>query len=105
MNVEVFVQEPLPYPADALEPHMCKETLDYHYGKHHATYFAKLNAALVKDETKLAQLSLSQIVLTASGGIFNNAAQAWNHTFFWNSLRPNKESTDNKSQGGRRPEN
>ena len=76
----------LPYAADALAPYMSKETLEYHYGKHHQTYVTNLNN-LIK-ETEFAQQSLEEIVRKSSGGIFNNAAQVWNHTFFWNSLRP-----------------
>ena len=77
----------LPYAADALAPYMSKETLEYHYGKHHQTYVTNLNN-LIKG-TEFAQQSLEEIVRKSSGGIFNNAAQVWNHTFFWNSLRPN----------------
>jgi len=76
----------LPYAADALTPYMSKETLEYHYGKHHQTYVTNLNN-LIKG-TEFAQQSLEEIVRKSSGGIFNNAAQVWNHTFFWNSLRP-----------------
>ena len=76
----------LPYAADALAPYMSKETLEYHYGKHHQTYVTNLNN-LIKG-TEFAQQSLEEIVRKSSGGIFNNAAQVWNHTFFWNSLRP-----------------
>ena len=77
----------LPYAMDALAPHISKETLEFHYGKHHQTYVDKLNG-LVKgtpDENK----SLEEIVKTSSGGVFNNAAQVWNHTFYWNCLSPN----------------
>jgi len=77
---------PLPYAADALAPHISKETIDYHYGKHHQTYVTNLNN-LVKG-TEFAELGLEDIVRKSSGGIFNNAAQIWNHTFFWNSLAP-----------------
>jgi Fe-Mn family superoxide dismutase len=77
---------PLPYAADALAPHISKETIDFHYGKHHQTYVTNLNN-LIKG-TEFAELSLEDIVRKASGGIFNNAAQVWNHTFFWNSLQP-----------------
>jgi len=76
----------LPYAADALAPHMSKETIEYHYGKHHQTYVTNLNN-LIKG-TEFAQQSLEEIVRKSSGGIFNNAAQVWNHTFFWNCLRP-----------------
>ena len=76
----------LPYAADALAPFISKETMDYHYGKHHQTYVTNLNN-LIKG-TEFAQQSLEEIVRKSSGGIFNNAAQAWNHTFFWKSLKP-----------------
>ncbi len=78
---------PLPYAMDALAPHISKETLEYHYGKHHQGYFNKLNAG-IKD-TDFEDMELEDIVRKASGGIFNNAAQAWNHTFYWNSMSPN----------------
>ncbi len=77
---------PLPFARNALVPHMSEETLDYHYGKHHQTYVTNLNN-LIKG-TEFENLSLEEIVKKASGGIFNNAAQVWNHTFFWNSLSP-----------------
>jgi Fe-Mn family superoxide dismutase len=78
---------PLPYDMDALAPHISRETLEYHYGKHHQTYVTNLNN-LIK-ETEHAEQTLEEIVRSASGGIFNNAAQVWNHTFYWNSLSPN----------------
>jgi len=77
---------PLPYAADALAPFISKETIDFHYGKHHQTYVTNLNN-LVKG-TEFAESGLEDIVRKSSGGVFNNAAQIWNHTFFWNSLRP-----------------
>lgn len=76
----------LPYELDALEPHISKETLSFHYGKHHATYVKKLNEA-IKD-TQFADMSLEEIVMSADGGIFNNAAQAMNHAFYWKCLTP-----------------
>jgi superoxide dismutase, Fe-Mn family len=76
----------LPYAKDALAPHISAETLEYHYGKHHATYVANLNKAI--PGTEFENMSLEDIVKKASGGIFNNAAQTWNHTFYWNSLAP-----------------
>lgn len=83
----------LPYAKDALAPHISAETLEYHYGKHHATYVSKLNAAL--PGTEYADMSLEDIIVKApAGGLFNNAAQVWNHTFYWNSLSP---------QGGKDP--
>jgi len=77
----------LPYAQDALEPHISAETLEYHYGKHHATYVANLNKMIV--DTEFADLSLEEIIAKSSGGIFNNAAQVWNHTFYWHCLTPN----------------
>jgi superoxide dismutase, Fe-Mn family len=77
----------LPYPQDALEPHISARTLSFHYGKHHAGYVKKLNAAVAADAA-LAGSSLEDIVRSASGGVFNNAAQVWNHTFYWNSMSP-----------------
>jgi superoxide dismutase, Fe-Mn family len=88
-----FEQAPLPYDPGALEPHgMSAKTFEFHYGKHHAAYIANLNN-LVKD-TELADKPLEEVIEIsfkdpAKMGIFNNAAQAWNHTFFWNSLTPN----------------
>jgi len=76
----------LPYSKDALAPHISAETLDYHYGKHHAAYVNKLNAAV--EGSEWAGKSLEDIVKGSEGGLFNNAAQTWNHTFYWNSLKP-----------------
>jgi Fe-Mn family superoxide dismutase len=76
----------LPYPKNALEPHISAETLEYHYGKHHATYVEKLNKLIPGTEFETA--SLEEIIRQASGGIFNNAAQVWNHTFYWNCMSP-----------------
>ena len=77
----------LPFERDALEPHISKETLDYHYGKHHNTYVVKLNGLV--EGTELESKSLEDIIKSSEGGVFNNAAQIWNHTFYWNSLSPN----------------
>ncbi len=81
----------LPYAEDALEPLISAETLSFHYGKHHQTYVDKLNGLI--DETPLADKSLEEVVLAAKDdasltGVFNNAAQVWNHTFYWNSMSP-----------------
>ncbi|TQV79484.1 superoxide dismutase [Fe] [Exilibacterium tricleocarpae] len=76
----------LPYAQDALEPHISAETLSFHYGKHHQTYVTKLNGLLPGSEFE--GKALEDIVKSASGGIFNNAAQVWNHTFYWNCLSP-----------------
>jgi len=76
----------LPYAMDALEPHISKETLEYHYGKHHKTYVDNLNKLI--PGTEFESLSLEDIIKKSSGGIFNNAAQIWNHSFYWNCLSP-----------------
>ncbi len=77
----------LPYAMDALAPSISKETLEYHYGKHHQTYVTNLNN-LIKG-TEFEDMSLEDIIMKSSGGLFNNAAQVWNHTFYWNCLSPN----------------
>jgi superoxide dismutase, Fe-Mn family len=87
-----FEQPALPYEVTALEPHMTAKTFEFHYGKHHATYVTNLNN-LTKD-TPMATMSLEEIIKATFGdaskaGIFNNAAQVWNHTFFWKSMKPN----------------
>jgi superoxide dismutase, Fe-Mn family len=76
----------LPYAKDALAPHLSAETLEYHYGKHHNAYVTNLNN-LIKD-TEFESASLEDIVKKSSGGIYNNSAQIWNHTFFWNCMKP-----------------
>lgn len=82
-----FTLPALPYALDALEPHVSKETLEFHYGKHHQTYVTNLNNLVAGTEFENA--SLEDIVRKSSGGVFNNAAQVWNHTFYWHSLSPN----------------
>ncbi|WP_031434858.1 superoxide dismutase [Fe] [Methylomarinum vadi] len=77
----------LPYANDALAPHISEETIEYHYGKHHQTYVTNLNNLV--PGTEFDGLSLEEIIMKSSGGVFNNAAQVWNHTFYWNSLSPN----------------
>lgn len=77
----------LPYAYDALEPHISKETLEFHHDKHHNAYVTKLNGLV--EGTDNASKSLEDIIKSASGGLFNQAAQTWNHTFYWNSLSPN----------------
>lgn len=77
----------LPYAKDALAPHISEETLEYHYGKHHKTYVDKLNGMVPGTEHE--GKSLEEVIKNSSGGIFNNAAQVWNHTFYWNCLSPN----------------
>ena len=81
-----FTLPPLPYALDALQPHMSKETLEFHYGKHHQAYVTNLNN-LIKG-TEFENASLEEIIKKSSGGIFNNSAQVWNHSFFWNCLSP-----------------
>ena len=76
----------LPWARDALAPHISAETIDYHYGKHHQTYVTNLNN-MIKG-TEFENLDLVAIIKKAQGGMFNNAAQIWNHTFYWNSLSP-----------------
>ncbi|WP_298906058.1 superoxide dismutase [uncultured Nostoc sp.] len=88
----VFVQEPLPFDINALEPYGMKaETFEYHYGKHHKAYVDNLNK--LTEGTELADKPLEEVIKisfkdSSKAGIFNNAAQVWNHTFFWNSLKP-----------------
>jgi Fe-Mn family superoxide dismutase len=77
----------LPYENNALEPFISAETIEYHYGKHHQTYVTNLNNLIAGSEFE--NLSLEDIVRKSSGGIFNNAAQVWNHTFYWNGMKPN----------------
>ena len=77
----------LPYAINALEPHISQETLEYHHGKHHNTYVVNLNNLV--PGTEFEGKSLEEIIKTSSGGIFNNAAQIWNHTFYWHCLSPN----------------
>jgi len=89
-----FTLPALPFARDALAPHISGETLDYHYGKHHNTYVTNLNNLIAG--TEHADSSLEEIILTSSGGLFNNAAQVWNHTFYWNCLSP---------EGGGEPSN
>ncbi len=83
----------LPYSPDALEPYISQKTIDFHYGKHHQTYVNKLNE--LKKGSALENLSLEEIIHKSEGAVFNNAAQVWNHTFYWNCLSP---------EGGGKPE-
>ena len=82
----------LPYDMNALEPYISKETLEYHYGKHHAAYVNNLNK--LTEGTAFADAGLEEIIRKADGGVFNNGAQVWNHTFYWNCMSP---------EGGREP--
>lgn len=77
----------LPYSPEALEPHISKKTIEYHYGKHHMTYVQKLNDLI--QGTSFEEMSLEDIIMKADGGIFNNAAQVWNHTFYWEGFTAN----------------
>ena len=77
----------LPYAKDALAPHISAETIEYHYGKHHKAYVDNINRLITG--TEFEKMSLEEIIQKSSGGTFNNAAQAWNHTFYWNCLSPN----------------
>lgn len=88
----VFELPKLPYALDALAPAISKETLEYHYGKHHQAYVTNLNKLI--ENTDYQNKSLEEIIKTSAGGIFNNAAQVWNHTFYWHCLSP---------QGGGKP--
>ena len=82
-----FTLPELPYAMDALSPHISKETLEYPYGKHHQAYVTNLNKLIV--DSDFATMTLEQVIKKSSGGIFNNAAQVWNHTFYWHCLSPN----------------
>jgi Fe-Mn family superoxide dismutase len=77
----------LPYEQNALEPHISAETLEFHYGKHHKTYVDKLNGLLAG--TDMENAALEDVITNSEGGVFNNAAQVWNHTFYWHCLSPN----------------
>ena len=87
-----FQQPPLPFGMEAMKPFLSEEQLSYHYGKHHAAYFKNLNA-LVEGKPE-AGMSLREVVVQSTGAVFNNAAQAWNHSFYWDCMRP---------QGGGQP--
>lgn len=82
-----FELPPLPYDRAALEPHISGETLDYHHGKHHKAYVDNLNKLI--EGTEHANRPLEEIIRNSQGPVFNNAAQVWNHTFFWNCMSPN----------------
>lgn len=96
-KTKYFTLPPLPYEQNALEPYISARTLDFHYGKHHQAYVNKLNE--IVSGSKFSKLKLEEVIAKTSGrgnqeAIFNNAAQVWNHTFYWNSLTP---------KGGRKP--
>ena len=81
-----FELPPLRYENDALAPHISAETIEYHYGKHHTAYVNNLNK--LTEGKPEAEKSLEELIKTSDGGVFNNAAQVWNHTFYWNSMKP-----------------
>jgi len=81
-----FTLPELPFAKDALAPHISAETLDYHYGKHHQAYVTNLNGLV--QGTALEKHSLEDLIRTQTGGVYNNAAQVWNHTFYWNCMKP-----------------
>jgi superoxide dismutase, Fe-Mn family len=82
-----FSLPPLPYDKNALAPHISAETLEFHHGKHHQAYVTNLNKLL--EGKAEANKSLEEVILSSEGGVFNNAAQVWNHTFYWGSMKPN----------------
>ncbi|RUR11583.1 superoxide dismutase [Legionella septentrionalis] len=82
-----FTLPKLPYEKNALAPHISEETLEYHYGKHHQAYVNNLNKLI--ENTNFATMNLEDIIKQSSGGVFNNAAQVWNHTFYWHCMSPN----------------
>ncbi len=86
----MFELPPLPFAQDALEPFISKRTIEFHYGKHHQAYVTNLNKLVVG--TEFEKSGLEEILMKAQGGIFNNAAQIWNHTFYWYSLSPNAKA-------------
>lgn len=89
-----FTLPPLPFERNALEPYISAETIDYHYGKHHQTYVNNLNKLI--ENSPLKEKSLEEIILNSDGPIFNNSAQVWNHTFYWNCLTPQKTTPSNE---------
>jgi Fe-Mn family superoxide dismutase len=89
-NHTAIVLPQLPYGRGALEPYMSRETLDFHYGKHHQGYVDKVKALIVG--SKFADATLQELVLESDGALFNSAAQVWNHNFFWNCLSPQRQS-------------
>jgi Fe-Mn family superoxide dismutase len=85
-NALEFELPVLPYALDALQPHISRETLEYHYGKHHLSYVEKLNALVAN--TRMENTGLEDIIRTSTGSVFNNAAQVWNHSFYWECMTP-----------------
>lgn len=91
-----FDLPPLPYPKDALKPYISEETLEYHWGKHHKAYIDKLNK-LLESSPEFQKKSLEEIIKSSSGALFNNAAQAWNHSFYWKCLTPKSKKKPEKN--------
>jgi len=89
MAAELHTLPDLPWDKTALAPHISEQTISFHYGKHHAGYVKKLNAALANADATLQGKSLEEHIKTSEGKVFNCAAQIWNHTFYWNCLSPN----------------
>ncbi len=89
----------LPFAHDALSPHISAETIDFHYGKHHRAYVTNLNSLIAG--TEMEKMDLEKIIRSSSGKVFNNAAQVWNHTFYWNSLTPQSERAPKGKLAGR----
>jgi len=94
---KIFVLPKLPYELDALEPVLSKETLEYHYGKHHAAYITNLNGLI--DGSDFANMPIEDIIARADGPMFNNSAQAYNHTFYWDGMKPPTGDKDNLPTG------
>lgn len=92
-----FILPTLPYVLDALEPVLSKETLEYHYGKHHAAYINNLNGLIL--DTDFENMPIEEIIARADGPMFNNAAQAYNHTFYWEGMQPPTSDADNLPSG------
>lgn len=97
MVMKQFILPALPYDLDALEPILSKETLEYHYGKHHAAYITNLNGLI--DGTDFANMPIEDIISRSTGPMFNNSAQAYNHTFYWEGMKPQTGDKDNLPTG------
>lgn len=96
----MFKLPTLPYPEDGLEPYISKETVEYHYGKHHKAYIDNLNTLLKEDENgKFTGKNIREVIEDSEGKVFNNAAQAYNHTLYWYCMKPNPDKKDNLPTG------